>query len=454
MTTSRLLLSAAFLALAAPGLAAQQPVQPAVSQPAQPVAAPPAQRLPRITLQEALRLALESQPAMVQARQGVRTAAMGERQALGAFLPTVRGTASGSQSGAERYNQATGQRVVNPFPYSESYGLSASMDLFTGFRRGANRRAASANTDLSEANATSAEYSTVRDTKVAFFAALAAAELVTVAEAQFRRADEQLRLASEKLRLGATTRSDSLRARVEYGNSQLQLISANGTLLYSQLNLGATVGVDGPVQPVADSTLELRLGPLDTATLRREAMSSAPAIRRAEASLAAARAALAANRAQWLPTVSANANKSWSRSTGGITDSIPFQPQWSISLSFSYPIFNGFTREYSIVSADAAVVNAQATLRNARLILEAQLSQEIANLDGFAAQIDIGRVTVAAAEEDLRMQRERYRLGTSTIVELLTSQSALFKAQADFVQARFNYLVSRAKIEALVGHSL
>jgi outer membrane protein TolC len=52
------------------------------------------------------------------------------------------------------------------------------------------------------------------------------------------------------------------------------------------------------------------------------------------------------------------------------------------------------------------------------------------------------------------MQRERYRLGTSTIVDLLTSQAALNQAQANLVQARYNYLVARAQIEALVGHGL
>ena len=51
------------------------------------------------------------------------------------------------------------------------------------------------------------------------------------------------------------------------------------------------------------------------------------------------------------------------------------------------------------------------------------------------------------------MQQERYRLGTSTIVDLLTSQAALNQAQANLVQARYNYLVARAQIEALVGHA-
>jgi outer membrane protein TolC len=52
------------------------------------------------------------------------------------------------------------------------------------------------------------------------------------------------------------------------------------------------------------------------------------------------------------------------------------------------------------------------------------------------------------------MQRERYRLGAVTIIEVLTSQGNLDQAQVDLVQARYDYLVARAQIEAVVGHSL
>src|SRR5512137_984341 len=147
--TRHSLLSAAFLALATTTVAAQD--------------------LPRLTLQEALRLAAQNKPSMVQARQDVRVAAWGERTALGAFLPTISSSVSGSRSGAERYNQATGQRVVIPFPYSEQYGLSARMDLFTGFRRGANRRSASATADLRGATQLRQEYAVALSTKQAFF---------------------------------------------------------------------------------------------------------------------------------------------------------------------------------------------------------------------------------------------------------------------------------------------
>jgi len=52
------------------------------------------------------------------------------------------------------------------------------------------------------------------------------------------------------------------------------------------------------------------------------------------------------------------------------------------------------------------------------------------------------------------MQRERYRLGTSTIVDVLTTQVSADQAQVDLVRARYDYLVARAQIEAYVGHSL
>jgi outer membrane protein len=63
-------------------------------------------------------------------------------------------------------------------------------------------------------------------------------------------------------------------------------------------------------------------------------------------------------------------------------------------------------------------------------------------------------LSVRAAEEDLRIQLERYRVGESTIVEVLTSQSALTQARAALIQARFDFRVARAQIESVIGRPL
>ena len=87
-------------------------------------------------------------------------------------------------------------------------------------------------------------------------------------------------------------------------------------------------------------------------------------------------------------------------------------------------------------------------------MVNALLTQQIAALETAYTQIEIAGVNVAAATEDLRVQQERYRVGAGTILDLLTSQAALTQAQTNLVQARFNYLIARAQLEALAGRSL
>jgi len=449
------------------GLAAAAAGAAAAQQAATPSRAAPQPR--RITLAEALLLARGNNPAMVQAQQNVRVANMATVQAWGAYLPTISGSGSASRNSSQRVNQF-GIPQSSSNTDNSSFGLSANLALFTGFQRGANRRAAEANADLNQAALVGQDYATALSTKQAFFNALATQELVGVAESNLRRSDEQLKLISEKLRLGATTRADSLSASVDHGNAQLQLIQARANALTAQAILARAVGVEGIVAAVPDTTLEVRVPVVDTASLRSEALAGAPAVVQAVAGVAAARASLSASRAPLMPTLSLGASQTWAgaqlpwasaplnRVISG-TDTSYVRSQrytgtWSVRLSLSYPIFNGFQREAGIVNADANVVSSQAKLRDARLFLDANLTQAFTALDAAGSQIDVARTSVAAAQENLRMQRERYRLGASTIVDLLTAEVTLNQAEVSLVQARYNYLVARAQIEAYVGHSL
>ena len=58
------------------------------------------------------------------------------------------------------------------------------------------------------------------------------------------------------------------------------------------------------------------------------------------------------------------------------------------------------------------------------------------------------------AEEDLRVVRERLAVGVATVFELVTSQVALDEADANRVATRYDYLIARAELEALLGQEL
>src|SRR3989449_3434746 len=117
-------------ALVSTGVAAQQ--QPAPAQ---------AARL-QVSLAEAVRRALDVQPAVVQARGDQRNAGASERAAVGAFLPSISIGGSSNKASSNRYNSATGQIVTVPSNTSYFGALSASVDLFDGVPRVAHKNAA------------------------------------------------------------------------------------------------------------------------------------------------------------------------------------------------------------------------------------------------------------------------------------------------------------------------
>jgi outer membrane protein TolC len=107
-----------------------------------------------------------------------------------------------------------------------------------------------------------------------------------------------------------------------------------------------------------------------------------------------------------------------------------------------------------VVSALTSLDNAEAQAADSRRAVLANLRAAIAALEAARLTISITQTSVIAAEEDLRVQQERYRLGAATIVDVLTSQEALNQAEVDAVTARFDYVRARAEISALIGRTL
>ncbi len=431
---SRSILLAAIAAT--PGLA-QTPAQPAV------------------TLADAIRRAERVQPAVIRATADVRTAAAQRRSAWGAYLPRISASSSGSDffsEGPARVDPITGELTSgNSSSRSISTSLSASLDLFTGFRRGAEMRAARASQTAAEASLIDARFEQALTTTNQFLDALAAAQLLRVREASVRRAEEQLKTAVAKLRAGSATKSDSLRSLVTLGTARLDQITTQTQLASAEANLARLIGEPGRVRAADDSAFYRMLPGVDTQALRAEAESKSPRIQSAGANAAAARASARASRSAYWPSLTLAGNTGWNGSRA--TDYDLFN-QRQLSLSLRWNLFDGFDRELSIVQRDAELDLAEANAADAQREVQAELTTRLAELDAARTRTEITQTSVAAATEDLRVQQQRYRLGASTIVDLLTSQEALNQAEVDVVNARFDYLRAKAQLEALIGRNL
>lgn len=425
----------------------------ALALPASLAAQSPDSTVRRVTLAEAIRLAETVQPRVVQAQGAVRNAEARVRSARGAYLPSLNFNSSTNQSYSgvpSRVDPVTGL-TSGSASGSVSTSVSSSIDLFTGFRRGADTRAARANTDAAEASFVDARYQQALTTTNQFFDALAARQLLAVRDASVRRAEEQLKISINKLAAGSATRSDSLRSRVTLGNAQLQLVQAQTALASAEANLARLIGQTGRIAAEDDSTFYVTRVALDTAALRAEAEDRSPQLQAARASAVASEASVRSARAGYWPTVTLSGNYGFN---GSRSNSYNLYGNRSANLSLSWPIFNRWTREQNIETQTNAARVAEAEASETRRLVSANLTTQLAQLDAARTRITITQTSVVAAEEDLRVQQERYRLGASTIVEVLTSQESLNQAEVDSVNARFDYLRAKAQIEAIIGRSL
>jgi outer membrane protein len=408
-----------------------------------------------VTLPDALRLAEQVQPQVIQAQTDVRNASAQRRTTWGAYLPTVTASSAASDffsEGASRVDPVTGQLTSGGSSNrSVSTSLAANVDLFTGFRRGTDMRAARAGENAAEASLIDARFQQALTTTNAFFDALAAQQLLAAREASVRRAEEQLKVSVNQLRAGSATRSDTLRSRVTLGTAQLDLLQAQTDLATTEAALARFIGEPGRVRAADDSVFYRVVTTVDTAAIRAEAEAKSPRVQSATATAAAARASLSSARSAYWPSLNLSASTAWNASR---TNDYAFLNQRQVSLGLRWNLFNGFDRELTIVQRQSQLEVDEATAQDTRRVISAQLISQMAQLEAARTKIDITQVSVVAAREDLRVQQERYRAGASTIVDVLTSQEALNQAEVDVVNARFDYLRAKAQLEALIGRTL
>ena len=403
-----------------------------------------------VTLDEAVARALEVSPEVVQAVGTVGTAAWTTRQAYASMLPSLTVSSGANLSSSERYDPQTNLRVSGQSS-SYSAGINGSMDLFAGGRNVAGVRIARAEEAAASASLVTREFSATLSAKQAYFAVLRARELIRLNEERIEQAEAQLAAAERRLQVGRATRSDVLRARLERSNARQALLTSLTQRRDAMWALGRVVGLIGPVTAADPPPLDPEPLALSLERMRALVLEESPAVVSALADVTVAEAGVAQARAQYLPTIGASGGYNWSNDQLGLDQGLT---SWNTRLSISYPLFNGLQREVTADRANAQLRLAEATAADAARSALAELESLVAALRLAEEQLAILRESVEVAREDYRVQRERYELGAATILELVTSQTALVQAEYDLVNARYDYQIALAELESLVGREL
>ena len=266
------------------------------------------------------------------------------------------------------------------------------------------------------------------------------------------RAEESLELVRQRVLVGAATASDSLRATLELANARQGALQTEAQLRAARMALGRRIGAPGPVGAVAPADLDPSALPLSEEEVYLQAELASPSVRASELARAADEASVTSARSSYLPTARISTGYNWSNNEwefgGG-------DGRWSgLSLSLSYSVFNGFGRESTVARAENQLRVSRLQEEDIRLQARETADAALFALRTAERAIGIAEDAAIVAEEDLRVVRERLAVGVATAFELVTSQVALDEAEANRVATRYDYLIARAELEALLGQEL
>ena len=416
-----------------------------------------------LTLDAAIRSALDRHPDAVGARARLDAAAADQRAGWGAFLPQadVRLFFQRSEFTTVTFPSPEGPSERLDVPLEDvskaaSQGLGFSWDLLRGGQRFTEMRRTRAATRSSNNRVSQTEREITAAVRIAYYEALKQAGLADVALQQLEGRRRDLEVAQRRYEIAAVNRTDVLGAEIEVGRAEIALVEALDAEASAGRELRFSMGLsaDGPrfalrqVGPPPDATR------LDESELAGLALSTKPEIRALEADVVAASAGVWGARSQYLPNISLSYNLGRSEQGGMDAPFFQFSPantSQTFSISASWSLFDGFTREQQTARARADLRTAESSLSLGRITVDKEVRNLARQIQTGARRLELQERNGDLARQRVDMMRERYRLGTVEYTDLLTATQQLTEAERALIQERYEYLKSWASLEAEVG---
>ncbi len=490
----RILVLALAVAALAPSLQAQSAAAPSSA---------------RLTLDDAITLARRNNPVYLSQSSARRTADAAIRSAKGALLP------SADASFSTRYQQA-GQQVFSGQSFSNSSAtLQSGYNLGLNYRINKSTfltpKAAVANREAVEADISGSAELLRSNVTTQYLSVLQAKARSALQDTLVKTAQGQLDLAQAKVAVGSGTSLDIRRAEVALGQSQVALLRERNNVEIEKLRLYQLMGVEQPDSVELITDFPISAAHFNLASLLDDARRANPAIvalrardRSAELNVRVAKSAytptlalstgLGGNSYQYtnsdylvglaqsqvlgaqagcfqqdsirvavgLP--SSNCNSPRYQFTTAQADAIrsqnsqfPFsfnRSPLALNASLSIPIFDNFGREERVQRAQVEKEDAVYNVKAKDLAMTADVTQAYRTLQTAVQTVALQEQNASKAKEELSFAEERYKVGASTFLDVVTSRGSYEQALIDRVNAVYDYHKAFAALENAVGHPL
>ena len=123
----------------------------------------------------------------------------------------------------------------------------------------------------------------------------------------------------------------------------------------------------------------------------------------------------------------------------------------NISATVSIPIFSGFSTENQVQIAKVNAENKDVELTELERNIKRNIQKNYLDLQAAEKSLSVNDKNVKAAEENRRIEEEKYSLGSGTLLNVLIANSNYTTARTNYINAKFAYVVLSEQLKYYLG---
>lgn len=390
-----------------------------------------------LTLDEAIRLALENNYSLSIARDDAAIAANARRGGVGNFLPSASADLS-----------HTGLLLEGGDPVT-SVGASVNWIVFDGFRNYHGYRRLQSQERAAEIQERQALEGLLEQVVVSYYDLVQQKQRLAAIGDLMAVSLERARLSQARLEVGAGSKLEQLQSLASLNEDSATYLNQTHSLAQAKVRLNQLLAREAAMDfDVADSIPLEQALPLDE--WRKGLLENNASVAAARARKTTAAAGVSEARGNWLPTL--NTGVSYNSTPDALNSSnVATRDGLTYRVGLSVPLFDRLATPTAVRQAKIYLRQGETGLRQTEAEAEADFEVARRQYDISLRQLNLEGRNLQVSRLQAEAAQERYKLGASTPLEFRDAQTRLLDAEVRLITARQSTKQAEAALQRLAG---
>ncbi len=408
-----------------------------------------------LTLDKALEIALDENPTIKVAAEEIALKKVASKEAWQSLLPeaSLNGSLDHTIKAAEMKLNDMSFKMGQDGTNTANAGLSINLPLFAP---AVYRAMSMTKTDIELAveKSRASELDLINQVTKAYYQLMLAQDSYEVLQGSYKLAEDNFNVVNAKYQQGAVSEFDKISAEVQMRSIKPNVISAANAVTLAKLQLKVLMGITADVDIKTDDNLTNYESMLFANQLKEEDMSleNNTTMKQFELNMKLLEKNVKSLKTNFMPTLSMSFSYQYQSLYNPNINF--FDYTWSNSSSLMFNLSIPLYRASNFTKVKSARIQMRQLDWN-RIDTERKLNMQVVscrnNMTASSEQVVSNKENVMQAEKAVQIAGKRYEVGKGTVLELNSSQVSLTQAQLTYNQSIYDYLVSKADLDQVLG---